>query len=385
MKIKIGIDASRGRSGGAKAHLIGILEVAEPGKFGIQEVHVWCYSKLANQLPKKEWLIIHTHPYFEKNIVFQLYWQYLLLRKELKNYECDGLLSIDAGTVYVHNPSVVMSRDMLSFEHSEINRYKGLKNFIPWLRLYLLRLVQINSLKKANSALFLTEYAAKTIQSWSGAIKNYRIIHHGVGANFKTDRMVNPWPLDDKEPINCLYISNTAMYKHQWHVVKAIHLLRKEGYNVSIEFVGGGCGESKKRLMNAINQFDTKNEFTVVNEFLKHSDLPSKLSSADIFIFASSCENMPNTLVEAMSSGLPIACSNRGPMPEVLRDGGVYFNPEDPESIFSAIKILIEDKELRNIVAENAFIYSQEFSWERCSHETLGLLTETIRNFYRNE
>jgi glycosyltransferase involved in cell wall biosynthesis len=72
-------------------------------------------------------------------------------------------------------------------------------------------------------------------------------------------------------------------------------------------------------------------------------------------------------------------------MPEVLRDGGVYFNPEDPESIFSAIKILIEDKELRNIVAENAFIYSQEFSWERCSHETLGLLTETIRNFYRNE
>ena len=113
--------------------------------------------------------------------------------------------------------------------------------------------------------------------------------------------------------------------------------------------------------------------------------MPSKLSSADIFIFASSCENMPNTLVEAMSSGLPIACSNRGPMPEVLRDGGVYFNPEDPESIFSAIKILIEDKELRNIVAENAFIYSQEFSWERCSNETLGLLTETIRNFYRNE
>ena len=35
---------------------------------------------------------------------------------------------------------------------------------------------------------------------------------------------------------------------------------------------------------------------------------------------------MPNTLVEAMASGLPIACSDRGPMPEVLGDGGVLFD-----------------------------------------------------------
>ena len=68
--------------------------------------------------------------------------------------------------------------------------------------------------------------------------------------------------------------------------------------------------------------------------------MPEYLSKSNIFIFASSCENMPITLIEGMASGLPIACSDRGPMPEVLQDGGVYFNPEDCKSIVFAIEKL---------------------------------------------
>ena len=43
-------------------------------------------------------------------------------------------------------------------------------------------------------------------------------------------------------------------------------------------------------------------------------------TSCFTFIFASTCENMPNILIEGMSSGLPILCSNYLPMPEFLKD-----------------------------------------------------------------
>ena len=39
----IGIDASRNRSGGAIAHLVGILSEGNPLIFGISEVHLWCH------------------------------------------------------------------------------------------------------------------------------------------------------------------------------------------------------------------------------------------------------------------------------------------------------------------------------------------------------
>ena len=51
-----------------------------------------------------------------------------------------------------------------------------------------------------------------------------------------------------------------------------------------------------------------------------HRDLPEHLFRADLFVFASSCENLPNIVIEAMAAGLPIASSRRPPMPEVLED-----------------------------------------------------------------
>ena len=56
--------------------------------------------------------------------------------------------------------------------------------------------------------------------------------------------------------------------------------------------------------------------------------LPEHLREAELFVFASSCENLPNILIEGMAAGLPIACSRRPPMPEVLGDAGESFDPE---------------------------------------------------------
>ena len=62
--------------------------------------------------------------------------------------------------------------------------------------------------------------------------------------------------------------------------------------------------------------------------------MPEYLSKSNIFIFASSCENMPITLIEGMASGLPIACSDRGPMPEVLQDGGCILTQKIVSLLF---------------------------------------------------
>jgi nucleoside-diphosphate-sugar epimerase len=77
-----------------------------------------------------------------------------------------------------------------------------------------------------------------------------------------------------------------------------------------------------------------------------------------------------------MASGLPIACSNRGPMPEVLRDAGVYFDPEKPTEIAEAIRKLIEYPALRTEKAEAAFERARAFTWERCADETFGFLAK---------
>lgn len=112
--------------------------------------------------------------------------------------------------------------------------------------------------------------------------------------------------------------------------------------------------------------------------------MPKYIKDSDVFIFASSCENMPNTLIEGMSSGLPIVCSNRGPMPEVLQNGGIYFDPENSRDIADAIEKMILDKELRLSLKERSFQLSNNYSWKRCAKETFTFLIEVNKNVLKN-
>jgi len=373
--IIIGIDASRNRSGGAKAHLIGILSEGDPLKYGVIEVHVWSYISLLDSLPDKPWLIKHNPSQLEGSVYKQLWWQRFYLKKELKKAGCKIVLNTDAGTVGTFQPSVTMSRDMLSYEPGEIERFGFSKTR---LRLILLRFIQNRSLRLASGAIFLTRHAANVIQKSCGYLPHITFIPHGVGKNFKIAKPSDSWSTRGERPINCLYISPVWLIKHQWVVVRAMDILRKQGHNIRLTLIGAGGGRPQYILNKQLAKSDPQGAFVFQEGFIPHTKLPNELSKADIFIFASSCENMPNSLVEAMAVGLPIACSNRGPMPEILEDGGVYFNPEDDKSIADAVRRIITDAVLRVHISEKAKKLSEKYSWSRCSNETFNFIVSTL-------
>lgn len=374
--IVVGIDASRNRSGGAKAHLIGLLSRGNPLAYGIGRVHVWAYKSLLDALPNPPFLVKHNPPELEQNLRRQVMWQLFKFPGEFAAAGCDIVLNTDAGTISHVRPAVTMSRDMLSYEPGEIERYGWSK---ARLRLILLRLIQNRSLRRADGAIFLTRYAAEMIQRSCGPVQRIGLVPHGVGQNFLDLQHNLPWPTKGERPIRLLYISNAAWYKHQWTVVQAVEQLRQHGIDVSLTLVGGG-GPAQERLRAQMAQSDPRGEFVTQVAFVPQSYLPRYLVEADIFVFASSCENMPNTLVEAMATGLPIACSRRGPMPEILEDGGEYFDPEVSESIAAALRKLIDDAVLRQRIAARAKTLSANYSWERCARETWSFLVETYQN-----
>lgn len=378
----VALDASRNRSGGGKTHLINILQGGDPRDHGIREVHVWAYKVLLDALPDHPWLVKHGPPALEGSLAKQLLWQIFQFPKEFRAVGCDIVLNTDAGTVSSISPSVTMSRDMLSYEPGEIERFGWSK---ARLRLLLLRYVQNRSLRRAAGAVFLTNHAARTIQDSCGALERVALIPHGIGDNFRVGGERPPWPARGERSIRCLYISNAALHKHQWSVVEAIAALRGRGLDVDLQLVGGGSGAGLERLHRQIAISDPDRTFVDEVGAVSHSQLPGYLSRADLFIFASSCENMPNTLVEAMASGVPIACARRGPMPEVLDDGGVYFDPEKPDTIADAVATLIAGADLRRTVSETAQALAMQYSWRRCAGETWTFLAETCALTQRSD
>ncbi|MFL0658159.1 glycosyltransferase family 4 protein [Cylindrospermopsis raciborskii UAM/DH-MRr] len=379
MGLKIAVDASRNQSGGAKAHLIGILSEAKLTQLDIEQIHVWSDGSLLDSIPDVSWIVKHNPTELNQSLVSQIWWQATKLTKEIKLANCDILFTTDASTLCSFSPMVVLSQDMLSYESGVMLRFKG----YSLLRLIAILLIQNLAFRRAQGVIFLTKYAGEVIQRSCGSLKSVSYIPHGVGNSFKHTQPSSLWTDNDRQ-IRCLYVSNTAPYKNQWIVVQAIEILRSRGYDLVLNLIGGGSGKEQKRLDKQILTSDPNGEFVRQLGFVPHQDLPSHLANTDLFIFASSCENMPNTLVEAMAVGLPIACSNRGPMPEILSEGGVYFNPEDPQSIADAVEEIVKNPYLRRQIANRAKQRSEEFSWSRCATETWSFITETYLRNKRN-
>ena len=110
------------------------------------------------------------------------------------------------------------------------------------------------------------------------------------------------------------------------------------------------------------------------------SELPNVYHEADLAVFASSCENLPNILLESMAASLPIVTSTYPPMPQVLEEGGLYCDVNSAESVAAAIEKYLEDPALRDEKSKIANEMAKKYSWKKTADMTLELLARVARD-----
>jgi glycosyltransferase involved in cell wall biosynthesis len=378
--LKVGIDASNLRAGGGVTHLVELLRAAEPAAYSFREVIVWGCSTTLNQLEERPWLRKVHESMLDNALPMRLYWQRIMLGRLVRQNGCDVLFVPGGSYSGSFRPFVTMSRNMLPFERNEARRFG-----LSWkhLKLFILHKIQKFTFRKANGLVFLTEYARDVVMQGVKQLqgKNNIIIPHGVDNRFllspRVQKGIGSYSV--QQPFRILYVSIVDMYKHQWHVVEAVARLRQSGLNVTLQLIGAAYPPALKRLHQATSHYDHQAEFINYLGAVDYKSLPEVYHNADLFVFASSCENMPNILLEAMASGLPIACSNRGPMPEILGAAGEYFDPEKPEEIATTLQKLIDDKVLRERCAWRAYTTAQGYSWEKCAQKTFAFIADVAK------
>jgi glycosyltransferase involved in cell wall biosynthesis len=108
--------------------------------------------------------------------------------------------------------------------------------------------------------------------------------------------------------------------------------------------------------------------------FVSDEDLIALYSSALAVAMPSFSEGFGLPAVEAMACSAPVLASNRGSLPEVVGDAGVYFDPFDVASITSAIIELGENDALRMQLSSAAVARAGQFTWRRAAELTLAHL-----------
>jgi glycosyltransferase involved in cell wall biosynthesis len=136
------------------------------------------------------------------------------------------------------------------------------------------------------------------------------------------------------------------------------HLTHIKGVDVLIEaaarlgtdlpqtiFLVVGSGNRLGDLQRSIELHQLGSRFRLLGE---RSDVPELLEAADLFVLPSRSEGQPNSLLEAMATGLPVVATRVGGVPELCADGreGLLVPPDDAAALGGALGAILTSPDL---------------------------------------
>lgn len=261
---------------------------------------------------------------------------------------------------------VTMFRNMTPFDERATRS-------VPWgrqrLRLMLLRRVMLRSMSQADLTIFISTYARSVIEGLT-PIAHPLTIPHGIAAAFRPTDPPQPRPTSLGQGDYLLYVSKFDTYKHHLEVIRAYAGLAPElRARYRLVLVGETDHPLAAQARDEIAVSGLQDRVVLYGP-AAHGELPAMYQHAYANLFASSCENCPNILLEALASGRPVLSSNVMPMPEFGGAGIDYFSPFDSADIARAMTRLLTDPAHAERVAAFARERSAAYDWAATARST---------------
>jgi glycosyltransferase involved in cell wall biosynthesis len=113
-------------------------------------------------------------------------------------------------------------------------------------------------------------------------------------------------------------------------------------------------------------------------DWIDEDELESLYAQASCFVLPSFQEGFGLPVLEAMSRGVPVACSDTSSLPEVAGDAALYFDPCDEWEIAAQVRRLLFDRALARELAARGRARCEQFTWRRTAELTLDSYRRAI-------
>jgi len=172
--------------------------------------------------------------------------------------------------------------------------------------------------------------------------------------------------------------------KNHIRLIKAFDIFKERtGYPHRLVLAGKDSSNAD-RVKAAAVRAKCRNDIFFTGHFPVAS-LPELYAGADFTVMPSMYEGFGMGVLEAMASGIPVACARAASLPETAGHAAAYFNPTDPEDMADRMVTLACDRGLRGEYARLGLERAEAFSWDACAERTLAIIEETATSNAREQ
>ncbi len=165
--------------------------------------------------------------------------------------------------------------------------------------------------------------------------------------------------------------------KNHVGLIKAFEIFKEKTKHPHRLVLAGSEKKGSSAVRRAASRSKYRNDIFFTGYFpMRH--LPELYAGADIVVIPSLYEGFGMGALEAMASGVPVACARAASLPEVADHAALYFDPEDPEDMADRIVTFTTDRECYREYRKRGLERAQMFSWDSTAEKTFRIFRETL-------
>lgn len=172
----------------------------------------------------------------------------------------------------------------------------------------------------------------------------------------------HPRSYPHKKTLEVIHVANQVAYnsrKGHNQLIKAVEILREEGLDVKLTFVGENYNDGFDLLSRYAEKCHVK-DLVNFTGYLSKPEMNKHLLEADIAVLPTKAEGLPRVVIEAMAMGLPCITTPVSGNPELIEEP-FLIDYNDINGFAQCIKKLVQDAKLYEDTSLRNFECSQEY------------------------
>jgi len=316
--------------------------------------------------------------YFHKFLehLFYFTWKQIILPVKALFNGCDIVFCTDyfLPIVRLRFKTVVVFHDAFFWE------YPAHYNKI-WLRLF--HLIAVRGAKKSSRIIVPSNYSLSTISKYLQLPNEHFNIVYEAGKKLAEKNSGKESELIKELNGHPYFLHVGAFNKHKnlVRLIEAFEKVKQANPQQPVFLIlAGQAGGSvfsddsaaiKKSIYNKGLADDV-----LLTGFVSDEDLSTLYQNALAYVLPSYNEGFGLPALEAMAFQLPVIAANNTCLPEICKDGAIYFDPYDVEDIARQMSLLMLNEKERNQIKKNQLTILASYSWSNAAKQIIAIFTE---------
>lgn len=286
---------------------------------------------------------------------FRLLWEQIMLPRVLSGLDVDVVYTAtNVAVLRWSGPSVITIRNMEPLVPACPGTPGALR-----VRHRLLNRLTLASMRRARRIIAVSGFVRETLLALGAPADKIDVVYHGV------DDLVPPAEgADTRKGGYVAFAGKFIRYANLETLFRAFARMSELGYKGELRFAGGPWDAGYERSMRALVGSLGIAERVHFLGYVARADVQAMMRDSDVFLFSSTLEACPFTLLEAMRQEVPIVATTAPPMREFCGDAALYVEPTDGDAFGEAAYRVATDPDLRERLRRAARARAGRFRWE---------------------